>query len=93
MARILGHSLAQLPYVESINVASNRLTDDGLVSLLNGVLKTRGLLELDLSDNVVGPLTSRLLREWIQNPDCQLIRMVLGHADVSVTRYLYMDLR
>lgn len=39
MARILADSLADLPYLQSVNIADNRLTDDGMGPILEAAVK------------------------------------------------------
>lgn len=49
---ILAESLKDMPFVESMNVADNNLTDEGLSPLLAAVSNIATLTELNLSQNV-----------------------------------------
>ena len=44
MARILADSLADLPYLQSVNIADNRLTDEGMGPIINAAVQIPSLL-------------------------------------------------
>lgn len=83
MASILAECLENLPFIHGINICDNRLTDAGLVPILMAVIKIPEVLDLDLSDNIIGPETADLLSQFIRLPTCPLERLTLKKADVD----------
>lgn len=61
MAVMLAESLRDLPYVQSINLADNNLTDMGLAPILEAITTIPDMLELDLSQNTIGPMAAAAL--------------------------------
>ena len=53
-ATIVAESLVTLPHVRSVNFASNSLTDSGVCKIMRQLQSFTGLLELDLSNNIIG---------------------------------------
>ena len=43
----------------------------------------QGLVDLDISFNTLGPITSECLSNYLANPQCVLERLALRHADVD----------
>lgn len=82
-ARLLATSISSLPFLQSINIADNRLTDDGLYPLIIAMSYIPGLLELNLSQNKVDDKASEALKSYMRRPDCPLERLVLNQADVD----------
>lgn len=82
-AAILAASLAKLPYLESINLEDNNLTDSGLGPILHSIVSIPGLLEINLSQNEIGPDTATALFNYLIDKSCPLERLVLRHADVD----------
>ena len=83
MARILADSLADLPYLQSVNIADNRLTDHGMGPIINAAVRIPSLLELNLSKNEIGDVAADALAEYLRNPSCTLQRLVMQTADVD----------
>ena len=75
--------MKDLPFLESLNVEDNRLTDEGLCPLVEAVSCIPGLLELNLSQNQIGERASQALFEFLRNPACKLQSLVLNRADVD----------
>lgn len=42
-----------------------------------------GLLELNLSQNVIGPISAACLFDYLVSPKCPLERLILKSADVD----------
>eukprot|EP01034_Spumella_vulgaris_P028670 gene28670-35569_t len=55
MAKLLAESIQGLPFVESINIADNMLTDDGMGPIILAAVGIKSLIELNLSQNEIGP--------------------------------------
>jgi hypothetical protein len=83
MARILADSIADLPYLQSINIADNRLTDEGMGPIILAAVKIEDLLELNLSKNEIGDVSSDALAQYLKDPACTLQRLVMQTADVD----------
>ena len=83
MAIVLAESLRNLPYIQSINLADNNLTDLGMSPILHAILPIPGLLELNLSSNIIGPDSARALAEYLSGTGCPLVRLLLHSADVD----------
>lgn len=83
MATVLADSLRDLPYVQSIDLMDNNLTDVGMTPILNSILAITNLLELNLSNNIIGKVSAQALAEYLGSPGCPLIRLILRNADVD----------
>lgn len=83
MAQLLAESIRGLPFIESINIADNMLTDDGMGPIILAVVDIPGLLQLNLSQNEIGPVSARALFEYLQSDSCPLERLILRSADVD----------
>ena len=83
MAAILAESIADLPHLRSINIADNRLTDDGMGPIISAAVQIKGLLELNLSKNEIGDVAAEALAEYLKREDCPLQKLVLQSADVD----------
>jgi len=83
MAEIWAKSIVDIPFVQSINLEDNNLTDKGLGPILVALVQIEGLLELNLSQNVIGPNTAECLAAYLANPKCPLERLVLTKADID----------
>jgi hypothetical protein len=83
MAKLLASSLQDMPFISSINISDNNLTDDGLVPLLDAILGIKTLLELDLSQNLLGPLTAAAMAQYIASSQCSVEKLTMQRADVD----------
>mmetsp|Transcript_16332 Transcript_16332/g.30488 ORF Transcript_16332/g.30488 Transcript_16332/m.30488 type:complete len:1463 (-) Transcript_16332:187-4575(-) len=83
MAVMLAESLAELPFINSINIADNNLTDAGMKPLLDAAMVMPKLTTLDMSDNVIGPDTADALAELLTKKPPTLERLLLRKADVD----------
>ena len=83
MAQMLAESLADLPFINSINIADNNLTDRGMKPLLDAAITMPKLTTLDMSDNVIGPDTADALACLLTKEPPTLERLILSKADVD----------
>lgn len=83
LAALLAECVTSLPFVQSINVADNMLTDGGLGPLIMAAREMPGLLELNLSLNEIGPVAAKALFDYLVLPTCPLERLLLNSADVD----------
>jgi len=79
----LADSIRGTPYIHSINLADNRLTDDGMKPILDVLVSLPALVELDLSQNEIGSMSSAGLAQYLGRADCPLLKLVLARADVD----------
>lgn len=83
MARLLAKAIHDIPFIQSINLTDNRLSDDGLGPILQAIMKMDSLLELHLSDNEIGPIAADLLSKYLLLEKCPLQRLIMCKADVD----------
>jgi len=83
MAIVLSESLRCLPYIQSIRLADNNLTDVGMGPILSSILSKPNLLELNLSSNIIGPESAKALAMYLSAEKCPLQRLLLADADVD----------
>jgi len=83
MAAILAESIADLPHLQSINIADNGLTDNGMGPIIQAAVKIKGLLELNLSKNEIGDVAADALANYLKREDCPLQKLVMQTADVD----------
>ena len=65
MGRLLAESIQGLPHIQSINIADNMLTDIGMGPIILAAVGIPGLLELNLSQNEIGPVSAKALFEYL----------------------------
>lgn len=83
MARVLAESITDLPYIESVCIADNNLTDEGMAPLFKAIAKMPNLVDIDVSQNEIGPETAAALYQFLMTPGCPLLRLTLQKADVD----------
>ena len=81
--KLLAESLKDLPFLESINIADNNLTDDGLGPIICAIVKIPGLLEVDMSQNEIGSVAAEAMGTYLESESCTLKRLILKNADVD----------
>jgi hypothetical protein len=70
MGKLLAESIQGLPHIQSINIADNMLTDIGMGPIILAAVGIPGLLELNLSQNEIGPVSAKALFEYLSK--CEL---------------------
>ena len=65
MGVLLAESIQGLPHIQSINIADNMLTDVGMGPIILAAVGIPGLLELNLSQNEIGPVSAKALFEYL----------------------------
>ncbi|ETV96818.1 hypothetical protein, variant [Aphanomyces invadans] len=76
-------ALRDVPFVESINVCDNRLTDRALNQLLQALETKPNLTKLDISMNQVGARSAKTLKAYIGSPMCTLTHLGVCMADID----------
>ena len=83
MGKVLAECLLTMPFLESIVLADNNLTDVSLGPLVQALVRIPTILHVDLSNNVVGDVASNTLSTYLGNSSCPLRKLVLRSADVG----------
>lgn len=83
MGLILAECVQRMPYLESLNLDDNRLTDRSLAPILKALVNVAGFLQLNLSNNKLDDDSSKTLAAYIGRGDCPLQSLMLRHADVD----------
>jgi hypothetical protein len=84
MAITLATVLADLPMVTLLNLCDNNLTDLGLKPLLDKIVVMPNLVELNLSENAIGPLAAEGLGRYLsRKPTIPLRRLFLSKSNVD----------
>jgi hypothetical protein len=83
MGKVLAECLEDLPFVESIDLNDNNLTDESLKHLLAALVNIQSLHTLDLSRNKIDGESSDALAEYVSRADCPLKVLKLQCADVD----------
>ena len=83
MGKILAECLLELPYLHSIRLADNNLTDDSLGPMVKSLVKMPNILQVDLSNNVIGDLASNTLSAYLGQLSCPIVKLVMRNADVD----------
>ena len=83
MGKLLASSLQELPFIQSINLSNNKLTDVSLGPILKAIMEIPNILSLDFSENTTGPIFAQLLADFLEKEDCTLMKLTLKNADVD----------
>ena len=83
VACILAASLVDLPEIESIDISYNMLTDISLEPFLHAISSIKGILELNLSSNIIGPRAAKAVSDFLSSSNCPLKTLILQNADVD----------
>jgi hypothetical protein len=83
MAIRLSAVLADLPMVTVLNLCDNNLTDAGLTPILDQIGVMPNLVELNLSENGIGPLAAEALGRYLSRRPMTLRRLLLSKSNVD----------
>lgn len=83
MAIRLSAVLADLPMVTVLNLCDNNLTDVGLKPLLEKIGAMPNLVELNLSENGIGPFAADALGRYLNRRPATLRRLLLRKSNVD----------
>lgn len=83
MAILFAEAIKSIPYIESLHIADNNLTDRGLGPIVLAVKEMKELYDLDMSYNIIGPIAATALAEYLADAQCLLERLTLRRADVD----------
>ena len=83
IAAILADCLGDMPFIESLNVNNNALTDEGVAQILQACKKIKGLKRLNISRNKMDDDGSDALAALVEAEDCQLESLIMQVSDVD----------
>ncbi|CAK9252797.1 unnamed protein product [Sphagnum jensenii] len=83
LGKVLSEYLEDLPNVESIDISGNALTDVSLPLLIHSFQNMPNLKYLNLSRSKIDDEASTALADYLANPLCPLISLVLQNADID----------
>ncbi|RYH21039.1 hypothetical protein EON65_21670 [archaeon] len=83
MAILLSEALINTPYIESMDITDNNLTDKGLSSIVNCIVSIPSITYLNMSCNVIGSDAAAALATYLSSPTCSLQSLILQKADVD----------
>jgi hypothetical protein len=75
--------MRDMPYVHTLNICDNNLTDKGLTALIAAVVTMKSLTRLDISQNKIDKQAAAALARCIADPSCCLSELTLCDADVD----------
>ena len=83
VARLLADCLGEMPFIESLNVNNNNLTDEGVAAILEAVKPITTLKYLDISRNKMDDDAADALASYVQQEDCPCESLVMQVSDVD----------
>lgn len=83
MGIVLAESVRDLPFIETINLCDNNLTDRSLGKIINAIITIDALTDLDLSDNIIDGQSSFALAVFLGSSHCKLKRLVMRSANID----------
>ena len=83
MAILFAEAIEGIPYIQSLNVADNHLTDKGLGPLVLAATGMKDLVDLNISYNKIDSEAAACLNTYLARADCPLKRFILRRADVD----------
>ena len=90
LAATLGMAMEVLPYLQYLDLASNALTEEGLVPLLDALGYCQHLIGIDLSDNKVSLKAIDALAAVLSDPDCTVSKLTLQLAGLTDSTVKYL---
>lgn len=83
MGKLFASSLSGVPYIQSVNLADNNLTDEALTALVNALASLPSLTSVNLSKNTIGLQAAAALGSYLGRSNCPLKKLALSYADVD----------
>lgn len=83
MGIILSESVQDLPFIQTINLCDNNLTDRSLSKIINSIVTIESLTDLDLSDNIIDGQSSMALAVFLGSSHCNLTRLIMRSANID----------
>ena len=83
LGSVLAECILNLPYLQSLNVSDNRLTDTSLGPIMQALVQMPNILHVDLSNNVMDDIASNTLSTYLGTATCPLVKLVMRNADID----------
>jgi Ran GTPase-activating protein (RanGAP) involved in mRNA processing and transport len=83
MGLILADSVQDLPFIQTINLCDNNLTDVSLGKIINSIITIETLTDLDLSENVIDGQAAFALAVFLGSSHCKLLRLIMKSANID----------
>jgi len=83
MGVLFAEALGDLPYVDTIDISDNNLTDASLNSIIKSIVCIPSVTSLNVSQNDVDSVSSTALAEYLRSPVCALRKLILRRADID----------
>ena len=83
MGLVLAESVKDLPFVHTINICDNNLTDKSLGSIISAVITIESLTDLDLSENVIDGQAALALARYLGSSYCKLQRLIMKSSNID----------
>lgn len=83
MAILFAEALVHVPYVTSVNICDNNLTDRGLSAIVHSIVHMHDVCRLDMSFNTIGSDAASALAHYLSSSTCGLSELILQKADVD----------
>jgi Ran GTPase-activating protein (RanGAP) involved in mRNA processing and transport len=76
-------ALAEMPFIDTINIEDNNLSDKGLYPLIHAIISLATVTDLNLSNNIVDGQSAKALSDYLSSPQCCIQRLILQKADID----------
>jgi hypothetical protein len=80
---LFADSLKELPYVHSINLADNNLTDVSIGPILRSIILMSNVTSLNISNNMIDSKSTHALAEYLRSPNCSIQKLILQKSDID----------
>ena len=83
VAMLLAQCLGDMPYIESLNINNNNLTDEGVAAILKAIKPIKTLKYLNISRNKMDDDAADALAEYVKMEDCPCESLIMQVSDVD----------
>jgi len=83
LAEVFANALVDLPEVQRIDVSDNRLSDEGVLRIVEALMDKKDLLSLNLGYNKIDGEAAEQLAHYIAAESCPLKELALSHGDID----------
>ena len=80
---LFADSLKELPYVHSINIADNNLTDVSIGPILRSIILMSNVTSLNISNNMIDSKSTRALADYLRSSTCSIKKLILQKSDID----------
>ena len=83
VAKLLAQCLGDMPFIESLNINNNNLTDEGVAAILNAIAPIKTLKSLNISRNKMDDDAADALADYVKMEDCPCETLIMQVSDVD----------